>query len=626
MTTLDDFGDKPRWLAWRNENRDGKVTKVPYAPQGGKAKANDPKTWSTREAAERMAGRIANGSGGGVGIMLGDLGDGTVLGGIDLDACVGDDGASTAWADAILAAVPSYAERSPSGKGIKLYFRLPTEMARPFLDRIGVQADAFGCRRSPLGENGTNHGPAVELYFGGRYFALTGDRWPTAPDDIALIEQTALERLAEAIPNKPTPAAPSTTRGKGEGDNSRSAAAFRLGKRMAASGKTYAEFAAAVSTDPEIAAWHDEKGTRYDDRELKRIWEKVAVPRPIELIRYEDLTPRLDSRPLVKGILEREQTSLMFGDAGTGKTFLALDIGLHVAAGRDWAGRRVAAGGVVYVAAEAGRSIANRVAAWRQEYGLDILPFAAVTSPVDLCHANSGDLGRLIAAIEAEGLDLALVVIDTVSRVMAGGNENAPDDMGALVRALDQLRDELRCHVLAVHHRGKDPKKGGRGHSLLHCAVDTEVEVSRGKAGDIFFASVNKQRDGAAGGYVAFRLESVHLGEDGDGEPVTSCVVRPVAGASPSKPASTLPAKAKLALELLTIEIEKNGEVPPQADAIPANTRCVAESVWREACYSGGISGSDKPEAKQKAFKRAEADLLDAVRIGVWQEWRRVVA
>src|SRR5262249_43133927 len=153
----------------------------------------------------------------------------------------------------------------------------------------------------------------------------------------------------------------------------------------------------------------------------------------------------------------------------------------------------------------------------------------------------------------------ALVEIDTVSRVMAGGNENAPDDMGALVRSLDRLRDELRCHVLGVHHPGKDPKKGGRGHSLLPCAVGTAVEGSPGKADEIFFASVKKQRDGAAGGYVAFRLQSVQLGEDGDGESVTSCVVQPVAGVSPSKPASTLTAAAKLALELLTEAIEKNG-------------------------------------------------------------------
>ena len=44
-----------------------------------------------------------------------------------------------------------------------------------------------------------------------------------------------------------------------------------------------------------------------------------------------------------------------------------------------------------------------------------------------------------------------------VSRVLAGGNENAPDDMGALVRSLDRLRDQLHCHVCAVapHRQGQ---------------------------------------------------------------------------------------------------------------------------------------------------------------------------
>jgi hypothetical protein len=440
MTALDAFADMLRWVAWRNETRNGKTTKVPYAPQGGKAKADDPRTWGTRLQAEAKVREIANGAGGGVGIMLGDLGDGTVLGGIDLDACIGDDGASTSWADAILDAVPSYAERSPSGRGIKLLFRTPADLVRTFLNRVGVHSEAFGCRRPPPGETGADHGPAVECYFAGRYFTVTGDRLPDAPDNIAMLDQCVLDRVANAIPSKAdaTPAAATAT-GTGKGDNSRSGAAFRLGLRLCRDGKTFDEFKQAVKTDPETAAWHNEKGTRYDDRELKRIWEKVAADtHPIELIRYEDLTPRLDNRPLVRGIFECEQTSVMFGESGTGKTFLALDIGLHVAAGRDWLGRRVTTGGVVYVAAEAGRGIANRVAAWRQVYRFDSVPFAAVTSPVDLCHANSGDIERLIAAIQAARLDpLALIVIDTVSRVLAGGNENGPDDMGALVRSLE---------------------------------------------------------------------------------------------------------------------------------------------------------------------------------------------
>jgi hypothetical protein len=88
------------------------------------------------------------------------------------------------------------------------------------------------------------------------------------------------------------------------------------------------------------------------------------------------------------------QLSVMRGDAGCGKTFLALDLSLHVAAGLDWFGRRVNQGAVIYIAAEAGRGIINRVAAFKRAHGCDddaAVPFAAVTSAVDLCHAEAGD-------------------------------------------------------------------------------------------------------------------------------------------------------------------------------------------------------------------------------------------
>ena len=141
-------------------------------------------------------------------------------------------------------------------------------------------------------------------------------------------------------------------------------------------------------------------------------------------------------------------------------------------------------GPVIYIAAEAGAGIINRIAAWRQASGISELHFAALASQIDLCHPASDDLDRLLTAILAVRFNAepVLVIVDTLSRVLAGGNENSPDDMGGLVRSLDRLRDTLHCHVLGVHHVGKDATRGARGHSLLHCAADTEIEVVRDNA------------------------------------------------------------------------------------------------------------------------------------------------
>ncbi len=93
MTAFEELTASPRWVAWRNELRNSKPTKVPYSPvTGGMAKSDDPATWADRHAAEVCAKRIVNGQGGGIGLVLGELGDGTVLCGVDLDSCLTPDG------------------------------------------------------------------------------------------------------------------------------------------------------------------------------------------------------------------------------------------------------------------------------------------------------------------------------------------------------------------------------------------------------------------------------------------------------------------------------------------------------------------------------------------------------
>jgi hypothetical protein len=199
MTALDQHAKEPRWVAWRNERRGDKLTKVPYCAPDKKAKADDPTTWLCRAEAERVAAKIVNGLGGGVGYELGDLGNDLYIGGIDLDSCL-NNGEATDWAAAIMASAPTYGEQSPSGTGLKLFFYLAAEDVRPFLDLIAVLPTQWGCRRDVPGENARDHGPAVEIYLSHRYFAVTEQRWPDLPEQITVLEWEALQRLATLIP------------------------------------------------------------------------------------------------------------------------------------------------------------------------------------------------------------------------------------------------------------------------------------------------------------------------------------------------------------------------------------------------------------------------------------------
>ena len=343
-----------------------------------------------------------------------------------------------------------------------------------------------------------------------------------------------------------------------------------------------------------------------------RAWAAPDAP-TLPLLLARDIRPVLDARHLVRGLLLAGSAALLFGPSGCGKTHLATDLALHVAAGLPWHDRATEASGVVYVALEGGAGFRNRVAAWLHDHPTidpGALPFAAVTAPVRLIEPEGGD--ALIAAILAAGpaleADVRLVVIDTVSRALAGGDENDPVAMGALVATIDRIRDETGAAVLMIHHSGKDTTRGARGHSLLRAAVDTEIEVSA--TGEDRAATVTKQRDLASGDRIGFRLRVVELGHDLAREPVTSCVVDP-AEAGVGRPCMS-PATAG-ALRVLHDLIVTEGQPLPSGAAFPAGLRGVPERRWWGECDTRRVpSTADDPASRRRAFNRAFKALLAA--------------
>lgn len=277
----------------------------------------------------------------------------------------------------------------------------------------------------------------------------------------------------------------------------------------------------------------------FDDVEPPPGDEPAPKPKrpPLHFDLYASAAEVTSQPYLIKGLLDQGAMSVIYGESNTGKTFLAMDIAHAVASGRDWMGRRTVGGGVLYIAAEAGRSARRRLAALQRHYNdrEASVHLALVACPVDLLNANA-DTPRIIDMVkEAEaamGVPVRLIVIDTLSRAIAGGNENGPEDMGAFVRNVDRIRSASGAHIAVVHHSGKDRARGARGHSLLRAATDTELEVEvQGGAGAGNGAArtvtAKKQRDMDMGAPVAFGLQRIVLGVDDDGDEVSSCVVVP---------------------------------------------------------------------------------------------------
>lgn len=226
------------------------------------------------------------------------------------------------------------------------------------------------------------------------------------------------------------------------------------------------------------------------------------------------------NRPLIKGFIDQGTMSVLYGDSNVGKTFVGMDIAFHIAAGLDYAGLRTTQGLVVYVAAEGGNGAKRRVLALKDKYGsaANGARFKLLPMPIDLRRPDA-DLPGFIAALKAIGEPIALIVVDTLSRALAGGDENSSVDMGAIVKHFDAIRDATAAHLMVVHHTGKNKANGARGHSLLRAATDTEIEVEEGSI------AVTKQRDLERSWSSAFSLEVRTLGMDADGDRITSCTV-----------------------------------------------------------------------------------------------------
>lgn len=339
------------------------------------------------------------------------------------------------------------------------------------------------------------------------------------------------------------------------------------------------------------------------------------VDTSLPLVWFGEIEKVLDVKDFVQGVLVEQGAAVVYGESNAGKTFWTTDLALHVAAGREWNGRRVERGGVIYCVLEGGAGFRNRVAAWRTETGETDIPFAAIPASLNLLDKDA-DTQKLIDAIRVAqakiSVPVKLVVIDTLSRAMAGGNENAPDDMGALVLNMDRIREETKASLLFVHHSGKDQAKGARGHSSLRAAIDTEIEVVASETDDKA-ATVVKQRELPKGDVFGFTLKVVELGTNRHGEAVTTCIVAPKTvgdtGQIGTKKKGKLPASAALGARALGIALGKKGAYLPPTKEYPPNTFAVSATEWRAEFYQLKAGSND---TNKHAFSRAETDLLAA--------------
>ncbi len=228
-------------------------------------------------------------------------------------------------------------------------------------------------------------------------------------------------------------------------------------------------------------------------------------------------------RWLLKGIMEENSINQIFGPSGHGKSFVVIDMAIHLLNGMDWNGHKAKLKPtVLYIAGEGQGGVNLRVKAAIKDTELSADGFYVSNTSIDMLDEEKLEL--LVDLIdEIDGP--VWCIIDTLNRNFTG-DENSSKDMARLYSNIDKLR-EVGATFTIVHHTGHSAQDRSRGSSSLKGAMDGELKVSMDNTGVITVENtkaknVSKQND------IGFKTKVVVFGQDEDGDDITSLQLKSI--------------------------------------------------------------------------------------------------
>ena len=246
-------------------------------------------------------------------------------------------------------------------------------------------------------------------------------------------------------------------------------------------------------------------------------------------------------RWLVKEMLPETGVGLLSGRSSSGKTFVTLHLAQCIATEKPFAGRKIKRkGGTLFMAAEAAGDIPIRL----RGLGGPPLPFAWIDDVPTISKPDGiKRLAEIAREAEAEmdkrfALPLALIIVDTLAAAAGFKDENDSANVQAVMNVLHLLARATGALVLVVDHFGKNDKGGTRGSSAKEASADAVLTLAAPEdSGAQHTITIRKLRSGTMGAEFGFWLKEVKLGDDGDGEPITTCMVEFSTGPVKSKKA-----------------------------------------------------------------------------------------
>lgn len=565
--------DLPAWVIWRFEDNPGggKPRKVPYYANGGKRHGEQGGPKDTANLVTFDAAKAAAARRGYDGVGFAALSQFGICA-LDFDNCI-TDGKINPQVEALLG--ESYAEFSPSGQGIRVFFKgdlgngkairntdfgMECFSTRGFVTYTGntlditellgntdvvaplpevvyeLHRERFTRKNTESLETGTSGEPAgltvpqIEECLAALPSDLHYDDWvmvgmaihcETQGDGFEIWEEWSGH--SSKYTNREYNEERWRSFGKGNGSQVTGRSLVHLanehGAKIRLNGPaSMEEFEALVD----------------DDSDFEQLEPLATEDKPMrfQVLSADEFSNRPPPTWIIKHVLPQAELVVLYGASGAGKSFMALDMAGAIARGLPWRGKKVKQGRVVYIAAEGAGGFRNRMQAYAAQHQVNLadLDIGVIhAAPNLILKEDALDVAKAIKA--SGGADV--VIVDTFAQTTPGANENAGEDMGKALAHCKGIHRATGAVVVLVHHAGKDPTKGARGWSGLRAAADAELEVVRGATGRAL--RLTKSKDGEDELEWGFDLEVVQIGVDEDLEPITSCVVieaaMPVIGA-----------------------------------------------------------------------------------------------
>ena len=227
---------------------------------------------------------------------------------------------------------------------------------------------------------------------------------------------------------------------------------------------------------------------------------------------------------LIRDFIPRNmKLGFIYAPSGIGKTFYALDIAFHIAAGRpSWHGFICHKAKVLYVAGESTTAISARIMAHAKVYGDDFkddfafFPFYhTLSSPEHLKEFVT----KLHILKTEKGFCPDLIIFDTWNNFFSGDENDATAIAIFKAEIINRIMLLTGSTILFCHHTPKQNDRDMRGSTAIKGMADFMTLINKEDSTTIR-ATVTKNRLGAENQYVDMRIKEKELqdwGTDEDG-------------------------------------------------------------------------------------------------------------